>query len=119
MDDAERIRVSELYARLDAGAGRRPNTFLLDVRPAHQFDICSIPGAFNVPMSPSFVDDIDRIKERMREGGYEDVAVICRRGNQSQRALLALKAAGLEDAVDVIGGMAAWSREVDASCPIY
>ena len=119
VDDAERIRVSELSARLDAGAGRRPNTFLLDVRPAHQFDICSIPGAFNVPMSPSFVDDIDRIKERMREGGYEDVAVICRRGNQSQRALLALKAAGLEDAVDVIGGMAAWSREVDASCPIY
>ncbi len=112
VNDAERIRAGELQA----GAKKR---LLLDVRPAHQYDICSIPGACNVPMS-SF--QASKVVEMVEDGGYEEVVVICRRGNQSQRALLALKAAGLGDAVgvvDVVGGMASWSREVDESCPIY
>ena len=115
VDNAERIRAGELQA----GKKKR---LLLDVRPAHQFDICSIPGAYNVPMS-SF--DANEVVKMARDGEYEEVVVICRRGNQSQRALLALKAAGLGDAVgdapvvDVMGGMTGWSREVDGSCPIY
>ena len=74
-----------------------------------------------MPMSASFGSEknIGRIKEMMHEDGCEAVAVICRRGNQSQRALLALKAAGIDNAVDVIGGMTAWSQEIDGSCPIY
>ncbi len=115
VDDTERIRAGEL-------PGRTKKLLLLDVRPAHQFDICSIPGAYNVPMSSFQACDIVKMVE---DGGYEEVVVICRRGNQSQRALLALKAAGLGDGVgvagvvDVVGGMASWSREVDGSCPIY
>ena len=112
VDDAERIRASDL----EVGTKKR---LLLDVRPAHQFDICSIPGALNIPMS-SF--EANEVVKMVQDGGYQEVVIICRRGNQSQRALLALKDAGLDkdvDIVDVRGGMASWSREVDASCPIY
>jgi adenylyltransferase/sulfurtransferase len=114
VDDSERIRVGDLAVRLNRDSRK---TFLLDVRPSHHFDICSIPGALNVPMSSNF--DANSVKKMVEEGGYEDVTIICRRGNQSQRALLALKAAGLTNVVDVIGGMTAWSQEVDESCPIY
>jgi len=112
LDDEERIRAGDLETRTK-------NRLLLDVRPAHQFEICSIPGACNVPMSSFQADDVVNM---VKEGGFEEVVVICRRGNQSQRALLALKAAGIQDVadvVDVVGGMASWSRDVDGSCPIY
>ena len=120
VDDGERIGVGELAGLLESEGGEK-KTLLLDVRPAHHFSICSIPGACNMPMSASFGSEknIGRIKEMMHEDGCEAVAVICRRGNQSQRALLALKAAGVDNAVDVIGGMTAWSQEIDGSCPIY
>jgi len=45
--------------------------------------------------------------------------VVCRRGNDSQRALAALRRAGISQGVDVVGGMEAWAREVDTSFPMY
>jgi adenylyltransferase/sulfurtransferase len=111
VDSSERICVSDLVRRMDKG----DTHLLLDVRPAHQFDICSLPGAVNVPLSCL---DANHIKEMVREQGFDAVSVICRRGNQSQRALLELKAVGV-DAVDVIGGMQAWSEHIDPGCPIY
>ena len=45
--------------------------------------------------------------------------VVCRRGNDSQRAVAALRAAGISHAVDVVGGMEGWAREVDPGFPTY
>jgi adenylyltransferase/sulfurtransferase len=45
--------------------------------------------------------------------------VVCRRGNDSQRAVAALRAAGVVHAVDVVGGMEAWAAEVDPGFPTY
>lgn len=45
--------------------------------------------------------------------------VVCRRGNDSQRALAALRRAGISNGVDVVGGMEAWALEVDSSFPTY
>ena len=45
--------------------------------------------------------------------------VVCRRGNDSQRAVAALRAAGVAHAVDVVGGMEAWAAEVDPGFPTY
>ncbi|KAG1668301.1 hypothetical protein FOA52_011198 [Chlamydomonas sp. UWO 241] len=44
--------------------------------------------------------------------------VICRRGNASQEAVAALRAAGLRHAFDVIGGMTRWAADVDGSLPV-
>ena len=57
--------------------------------------------------------------------GEPDVAgapvcmVVCRRGNDSQRAVRMLREGGVSGAVDVVGGLAAWSREADAGFPAY
>lgn len=45
--------------------------------------------------------------------------VVCRRGNDSQRAVARLRQLGIKHAVDVVGGMEAWAREVDPSFPTY
>jgi len=110
VDDKHRITVEDLVQRMN------PKHLLVDVRPNHHFDICSIPGSINTPMT-SF--DASLVKNMFEEGSYEELSVICRRGNQSQRALLELHTIGLDNAVDVIGGMQAWSAHIDDDCPIY
>lgn len=44
--------------------------------------------------------------------------VLCRRGNNSQLAVARLRAAGIVNAVDVVGGIEAWAREVDPRMPV-
>lgn len=46
------------------------------------------------------------------------VYVMCRRGNNSQLAVLELRAAGLARCYDLIGGIEAWAAEVDPSMPV-
>jgi len=110
VDDSHRITVRDLVKRMSV------NHLILDVRPRHQFDICSIPGSVNVPMG-SF--NALEVKNMVENGGYDGISVICRRGNQSQRALVELHNLGLNDAVDIIGGMQAWSLQIDDDYPIY
>ncbi|CAI5484827.1 unnamed protein product [Closterium sp. Yama58-4] len=50
------------------------------------------------------------------EGAEAEVFVVCRRGNDSQRAVSALREAGVGSAVSVDGGMLAWAL-VDPSFP--
>jgi adenylyltransferase and sulfurtransferase len=46
--------------------------------------------------------------------------VVCRRGNDSQRAVALLRQeVGLSVAVDVVGGTEGWAREVDPGFPLY
>lgn len=48
-----------------------------------------------------------------------DLYVVCRRGNDSQRAVARLRQLGITHGVDVVGGMEAWATEVDPSFPTY
>ncbi|CAI5477532.1 unnamed protein product [Closterium sp. Yama58-4] len=50
------------------------------------------------------------------EGAEAEVFVVCRRGNDSQRAVSVLREAGVASAVSVDGGMLAWAQ-VDPSFP--
>lgn len=45
------------------------------------------------------------------------IFVVCRRGNHSQLAVQRLRAAGYSEAIDLIGGMAAWGTSVDEAMP--
>eukprot|EP00741_Cyanophora_paradoxa_P011748 tig00020563_g11352.t1 len=95
---------------------------LLDVRPPLQFAICSLPGAVNVPWA------------EMQKGGHEEtlrsllaqnnlpVYVVCRRGNDSQRAAARLLERGLAPRGSLFsldGGVAAWADDVDPAFPKY
>jgi len=98
----------ELKARLDRG----DEVFLLDVREAHEFDICRIDGARLIPLGdlPHRVDELpDEV----------DVAVVCRSGVRSGRAVLFLRELGFPRAQNLTGGMLAWIDTVDPTQPKY
>ncbi|KAI9175828.1 hypothetical protein H9P43_006192 [Blastocladiella emersonii ATCC 22665] len=109
-----RISPRDLASR-DLGVDGGNQVLLLDVREPVQFAIAHLPGSVNVPYR--------QLGKRLGEvrgltQGKAEVLVLCRRGNDSQRAVNDLRAAGIECA-DVAGGLEAWSEQVDPSFPRY
>ncbi len=47
------------------------------------------------------------------------VCVVCRRGNDSQHVVQMLKQNGFVSAVDLVGGLEAWSRHANVDFPEY
>lgn len=90
-------------------------TAIIDVRPAEQYAICRLPGAASLPWA-RFAEHEPRLPD-LAAGG--PIVVMCRRGNDSQRALQHLRQLGYTDAVDVVGGIEAWARDVDPGYPLY
>ena len=62
--------------------------------------------------------DLDAQAPVLAEHAAPPIVVICRRGNNSQRAVVRLRELGVA-AVDVIGGYQAWATEVDAEFSMY
>ena len=99
--------VHDLKARIDAGD--RP--FILDVREADEYEGANIGGAL-VPLG-ELPDRVDEIREHQNE----DVVVHCRSGGRSAKAVEYLRANGFDGAVNLKGGIHAWSDEIDPSLP--
>ncbi|GAB4818434.1 hypothetical protein N2152v2_005480 [Parachlorella kessleri] len=58
--------------------------------------------------------------EQQQQGAAPvDLYVLCRRGNDSQRAVARLRQLGIVHGVDVVGGMEAWAQQVDPDFPTY
>ncbi|WCJ32977.1 Adenylyltransferase and sulfurtransferase MOCS3 [Euphorbia peplus] len=118
-----RIRSRELNAKVVKGEAH----VLVDVRPAHHFKIVSLPNALNIPLSslegrlPEISSAMKDEAERMGIDSESEVRlyVVCRRGNDSQRAVEILQNKGFNSAMDIIGGLEAWSRDVDPKFPSY
>lgn len=127
----ERISVTDYKRLLDAGAPH----ILLDVRPQVEVDICRLPHALHIPLSHLERRDANSLKllgEALRngrrdsqEGAALPVYVICKQGNDSQkavRALQSLKAVPELDSLavqDVVGGLMAWAAKIDGAFPQY
>ncbi|KAG6550338.1 hypothetical protein Mapa_008301 [Marchantia paleacea] len=47
------------------------------------------------------------------------IYVVCRRGNDSQKAVQLLRSEGFSSAVDVVGGLDSWAKDVDEKFPFY
>ncbi|KAL6911950.1 hypothetical protein ACP4OV_000755 [Aristida adscensionis] len=122
-----RVSCWEYKRLLDGG---RPHV-LLDVRPAHHFQIASLPHALNVPL-PELEERLPRLRDALAEvadatrGGrarqqqrHCPVYFICQRGGDSQAAVRTLRESGFPYACAVAGGLEAWAREVDPSFPVY
>jgi adenylyltransferase/sulfurtransferase len=45
--------------------------------------------------------------------------VVCRRGNDSQRAVQYLHKMGFTSAKDIVGGLESWAQNVDPNFPTY
>ncbi|KAM6968784.1 adenylyltransferase and sulfurtransferase MOCS3 isoform 2-T2 [Tautogolabrus adspersus] len=101
---------------------------LLDVRPRVEVDICHLPFSLNIPLSSLeerksegirlLQEKISQLKQQMA------VYVICKLGNDSQKAVQVLeKMSGSEmDSVtvkDISGGLMAWAKKIDPTFPRY
>jgi adenylyltransferase/sulfurtransferase len=102
------ISVRALKAKLDA---REPLT-LLDVREPFEFDIARIDDAELIPLGelPQRHSELDADAE---------LVVFCHSGVRSARAVELLRERGFKRAVNLEGGIDAWSREIDPAVPRY
>ena len=130
-----RISADELSQRLSKGDRQSPSSpplitpYVIDVRTGPEFEMGSIAGSVNMPLSRLDSDAIldQLITDADSYGG--EIVFVCRRGNDSQRAGQRLinhiiqrktQAETTKLAVkDVVGGLVAWARNVDTSFPIY
>jgi rhodanese-related sulfurtransferase len=101
--------VEQLKKKLDA----KENIFVLDVREPHEYPIANL-GA---PLIP--VGTIESRLNEIAEHKNEEVIVHCRSGARSQKAALALKAAGFTNVSNLSGGILAWADKIDPSMPKY
>jgi rhodanese-related sulfurtransferase len=102
------ISVSELAKKHNAGE----DFILLDVREPDELAIASIPWALAIPMGdvPVRLEDLPKDKP---------IAVLCHGGTRSGRVTKFLNENGYPDAVNVAGGIRAWSATIDPSVPDY
>ena len=105
----EEITASELKQRLDRG----DDIQIIDVREPNEYDIARIPGARLIPLGEvvNRQEEIDPSRETV---------VHCKGGARSARAIDALTRSGFRGRlVNLKGGIAAWSTDVDPSVPRY
>ncbi|EPZ35180.1 NAD(P)-binding domain-containing protein [Rozella allomycis CSF55] len=97
--------------------------FLIDVRSALQFEICALPGSINLSLTEidSEIQSVCPSKDETSIFFVKNklVICICRRGNNSQRAVKKLLDLGYKNVKDIIGGIEGWATKVDPSFPKY
>ncbi|XP_034253289.1 adenylyltransferase and sulfurtransferase MOCS3 [Thrips palmi] len=100
---------------------------LIDVRSPEEFEMCAVPRSLNIPLKnidePDSVSQIiTALQDKQAEQNPFPVYVVCRRGNDSQKAVLMLEKVLKDQNVavrDLTGGLHAWARKVDSDFPIY
>jgi sulfur-carrier protein adenylyltransferase/sulfurtransferase len=108
-DEVPEITVKGLKEKLDNGGG----VSVLDVREPHEYEVANI-GARLIPL--------DELPERLIELEKDEdeiLAVHCKTGSRSARAVKLLKEAGFQNVYNLKGGITAWSEEIDPSVPKY
>lgn len=101
-----RIRPAELATRLETG----DEPFLLDIRPASDFQANAIEHSHNVPVYDGLQrGDETGLRERLDEiPGDREVVVVCKMGIVAKRATRLLTDEGY-DAATLAGGMSGWT----------
>lgn len=86
--------------------------FLLDVRQPWEVDIASLPGAVNIPL--------DELHNRLDElpAPSDPFVVLCHHGVRSLNVSLWLRQQGYR-AINLKGGIDAWSNEIDETIAKY
>ena len=87
---------------------------LLDVRNPDEFETARIEGSHLIPMGElgDRLDELDAHKDGR-------IVVHCHHGGRSMQVTQALRSRGYDAAQNMVGGIDAWSQEIDASVPRY
>lgn len=102
------ITVRELKTRMDKG----DKIFLLDVREPHEYSLAKIEGSVLIPLGqvPHSLKQLDPSAE---------IVAYCHKGMRSADAVGFLLQQGFSNVKNLIGGIEAWSIEIDQSVPRY
>ncbi|HEX9950877.1 MAG TPA: rhodanese-like domain-containing protein [Rubricoccaceae bacterium] len=108
MASVPELSVTDLKALQDEGNA----PFILDVREPAEYEAANIDGAL-IPLGelPSRLNELD---------AHRDDAVLvvhCRSGSRSARAVEFLHQNGFTNAVNLAGGIHAWSDAIDPTLP--
>jgi sulfur-carrier protein adenylyltransferase/sulfurtransferase len=108
MDDDLDMTVEELKRRLDAGE----EITILDVRTPQEHSIARIEGSVLIPLQ--------ELRDRLGELDMASTIVAhCHHGMRSAQAVGFLRQMGFDRAINLTGGINAWSQEVDPKVPRY
>lgn len=102
------ISVQELKQRLDSD--KKP--FLLDVREPYEYSLAKLEGSVLIPLGtlPQSMDKLDRNAE---------IVAYCHHGMRSADAVGFLLQQGFTNVKNLVGGIDAWSVQVDPAVPRY
>lgn len=102
------ITVRDLKSRMDKG----DKIFLLDVREPHEYSLAKIDGSVLIPLGqvPHSLKQLDPSAE---------IVAYCHKGMRSADAVGFLLQQGFSNVKNLIGGIEAWSIEIDQSVPRY
>ncbi len=104
----ENITVTDLAARMKSGDA----PIVIDVREPHEHAYARIEGALLKPLG----DIMEWAQELDRDQEY---VVHCHTGRRSEYAARVLRQMGFKKVKNLIGGIEAWSVQVDPSVPRY
>jgi len=102
------ISVKELKAKMDNGEAFT----LIDVREPFEYDIAKIEGAHLIPLG-ELEAHLDKLSKT------ETLVLHCHSGGRSEHAARLLREAGFDNAMNLEGGIDAWSVEIDPGVPRY
>lgn len=98
----------EVHVLLAAAA---PPQFL-DVREGWEVETAAVAGAIHIPMG--------EIPARWAEfDPARPIVVMCHHGRRSAVVGMLLERNGFKDVINLAGGIAAWSQDVDPEVPTY
>lgn len=78
---------------------------LIDVREPWEAEICAISGSLNIPLA-ELAESLDMIPSD------RPVVAVCHHGIRSADAVAWLRAKGIDEAVNLIGGIERWALRV-------
>eukprot|EP00731_Ephydatia_muelleri_P023565 Em0015g1148a len=123
---ADRITCADYKCMMDQGVPH----LVIDVRESTEYTMCRLEHSENFPLKQLKEEAmvakvstlIGHIEAKLPTKSGVQVVVVCRRGNDSQKAVRLLKAQLQVDDVcirDLVGGLTAWTEEIDPSFPKY
>jgi sulfur-carrier protein adenylyltransferase/sulfurtransferase len=102
------ISVRELKTKMDM----KEALTLIDVREPYEYEIARIDGSRLIPLG----ELATHVSELPRSG---TLVLQCHGGGRSEHAVKILQEAGFENALNLTGGIDAWSVEIDSTVPRY
>jgi adenylyltransferase/sulfurtransferase len=107
-EEVPTISVRELKSKMDSGE----SITLIDVREPFEYEIARIEGARLIPLGELET----HVGELPKTGA---LVLQCHSGGRSENAARFLREAGFANAVNLEGGIDAWSVEIDPAVPRY